>query len=124
MHAVLLFEFYSRPFPFKAQIYQNLVSLISSLDTADRSGSGGYVLTRHSAKLSSLSGFVGHSFIPASLMLADGHYHLFDSRGPSCVQGSNTPQPLSHSAPPSSLHPSLHHSLTHPVSAQSEDASE
>lgn len=63
-----------------------------------------------------LSGFVGHSFIPASLMLADGHFHLFDSRGPSCVQGSNTPQPLSQSAPPSlspsSIHPSLHHTTS------------
>ena len=102
------------------------VLLISSV--AGRGGSDGYVLRLdHSARLAALSGFVGHSFIPASLMLADGHYHLFDSWGPSCVQGSNTPQPLSQSAPPSSLHPSIlpsiHPSIT-PSHSRSEGASE
>ena len=43
------------------------------------------------------------------------HYHLFDNRGPVSVQGSDSPQPLSRSASPSSLHPSLHHCLRQAV---------
>lgn len=71
-----------------------------------------YAEARHIAKLF-LCGFVGHSFIPAPLMLADCHYHLFDCQGPSCVQGSNTPQPLSQpTPPPSPLYPSLPHSAS------------
>ena len=108
----------------QTEICRDLVWITGSQDKTGKGGSGGYVLRLDIVPNSPLSGFVGHSFIPASLMPADGHFHLFDSSSPSCVQGSNTPQPLSQSAPPALLHPSLPPPLPHTTTAQSQHSLE